>query len=48
MGLIVAIFENMQGNIDSDLGELINFIVEELQFLSTVEGKASKFKSTTL
>jgi len=36
MGLIIAIFENMQGKIDSELATLVMIVAEELTFLSTV------------
>lgn len=48
MGLIIAIFENMQGKIDSELATLVLIIAEELTFLSTVESKAANFKSSAL
>ena len=48
MGLIVAIFENMQGRIDADIPTLLNFLIAELEFLATVSAKALKFKSMIL
>lgn len=48
MSLIVAIFENMHGRIDADIPVLLGYLVSELEFLSTVEAKALKFKSMIL
>lgn len=48
MGLLVAIFENMQGKIDADIPTLLNYIVSELEFLNSVSAKALKFKSMIL
>jgi hypothetical protein len=48
MGLIICILENMQGKLDQDLHQIVNFLTEELKFLGTIESKASKFKSTIL
>lgn len=48
MSLMVAIFENMQGRIDSDVPTLLGFLIAELEFLGTVDSKALKFKSMIL
>lgn len=48
MGLIVAILENMQGKLDNDLPQILTFLTDELQFLSSIKTKANNFQSMIL
>lgn len=48
MGLIVAILENMQGRLDQDLPQILTFLTDELEFLSSIKTKANNFKSMIL
>jgi hypothetical protein len=48
MGLIVAILENMQGKLDQDLPQILSFLTDELQFLSSIKTEAKNFKSMIL
>jgi len=47
INLIIAVLENMQGKVDGDLKDIINIVVQEIQWVSQKKGYAH-YKSMLL
>ena len=45
VGMIVAMFENMHGRLDSDVPQLLSFVLDELQHQATLSDPSKQFGS---